>query len=44
MQSGLLADTDIKNPARYRVRSVPALGALLKEEDQGHEQMTLLEE
>ena len=40
----LLRDTDIKNPARYRVRSIPALGALLKDEDLGHEQMTILEE
>ncbi len=40
----LLRDTDIKNPARYRVRSIPALGAVLKEEDLGHEQLSLLEE
>jgi DNA gyrase subunit A len=39
-----VAETDIKNLARYRVRSIPALGALLKEEDQGHEQLSLLEE
>ena len=37
-----LADTPIKNPARYRVRTVPAAGALLKEEDRGEEQLTLL--
>ena len=36
-------ETQIENPARYRVRSLPALGALLKEEDAGHEQMTLME-
>ena len=40
----LLRDTDIQNPARYRVRSIPALGALLREEDLGHEQLSLLEE
>ena len=40
----LLRDTDIQNAARYRVRSIPALGALLKEEDLGHEQLSLLEE
>ena len=40
----MLADSDIKSPARYRVRSIPALGALLKEEDLGHEQLSLLEE
>ena len=32
----------ITNLARYRVRSIPAAGALLREEDQGREQMTLL--
>ena len=37
-----LEDTTIKNVSRYRVRSVPALGALLKEEDRGEEQMSLL--
>ena len=38
------AETDIKNISRYRVRSIPALGALLKEEDLGHEQLSLLED
>ena len=37
-----LAETSIKNLARYRVRSLPAAGALLKTEDRGEEQMTLL--
>jgi len=37
-------ETDIKNLPRYRIRSLPALGALLKEEDAGHEQLSLLEE
>ena len=37
-----LEKTTIQNVARYRVRSVPALGALLKEEDRGEEQMSLL--
>ena len=32
----------ITNLARYRVRSIPAAGALLREEDQGREQMSLL--
>ncbi len=40
----LLRDTDIRNASRYRLRSIPALGALLKEEDMGHEQLSLLEE
>ena len=34
--------THIQNPARYRARSLPIAGALLKEEDRGEEQMTLL--
>ena len=37
-----LADTPIVNAARYRARSLPVAGALLKEEDRGEEQMTLL--
>ena len=36
-----LAEAPIKNPARYRVRSLPALGALLKDEDSGNEQLTI---
>ena len=37
-----LADTQIVNAARYRARSLPIAGALLREEDRGEEQMTLL--
>ena len=37
-----LADTPIKNLARYRVRSIPAAGAILRDEDRGEEQMDLL--
>ena len=37
-----LARTHIQNAARYRARSLPIAGALLKEEDRGEEQMTLL--
>ena len=32
----------IQNAARYRAKSLPAAGALLKEEDRGEEQMSLL--
>ena len=39
-----LSATTIKNVSRYRVRSIPAAGALLKEEDRGEEQMTILPE
>ena len=38
-----LAETPIKNLTRYRVRTIPAAGALLREEDRGEEQMTLLD-
>ncbi len=37
-----LGRTHIQNAARYRARSLPIAGALLKEEDRGEEQMTLL--
>jgi DNA gyrase subunit A len=37
-----LLDTAITNPARYRARSLPVAGALLKDEDSGNKQMSLL--
>ncbi len=37
-----LEKTTIVNAARYRARSLPIAGALLKEEDRGEEQLTLL--
>ena len=37
-----LDQTAIQNAARYRARSLPVSGALLKEEDRGEEQMSLL--
>ena len=36
-----LGATHIVNAGRYRARSLPAAGALLKEEDRGEEQMTI---
>ena len=39
-----LKDTPIQNLSRYRVRSLPAVGALLREEDRGEKQLNLLEE
>jgi len=42
-EARLLADTQIKNVSRYRVRSVPAAGALLKEEDAEERQLGLFE-
>lgn len=40
--AALLGQTSIVNQARYRARSLPAAGALLKAEDQGDQQMSLL--
>ena len=40
-EAKFLADTAILNPGRYRVRSLPAAGALLKGEDNGEKQLTL---
>ncbi len=37
-----LTQTPIANVARYRARSLPIAGALLKEEDRGEQQMSLL--
>ncbi len=42
--AAFLADTPIRDVKRYRVRSIPAAGALLKPEDRGEEQLTLTEE
>ncbi len=39
----LLEETSIQNPSRYRVRSLPAPGALLKEEDLEEKQLGLFE-
>lgn len=37
-----LENSTIKNTARYRARTIPVAGALLREEDRGEEQMSLL--
>ena len=37
-----LEETSIVNLSRYRARALPAAGALLKEEDRGEEQLSLL--
>ena len=39
-----LRETGIVNTARYRVRSLPGAGAVLRPEDTGEQQMSLLEE
>ena len=39
-----LQDTAIRNVSRYRVRSLPAAGALLKPEDSEEKQLSLMEE
>ena len=41
-RAAFLSDTPIKNQSRYRAKSLPAAGALLKEEDRGEEQMSLI--
>ena len=38
-----LDQTAIVNPSRYRARSLPVNGALLKEEDRGETQLSLLD-
>ena len=38
-----LAETAIINAARYRARSLPVAGAILREEDRGEKQLSLLE-
>ncbi len=38
------SSSGIKNPQRYRMRSLPAAGALLREEDRGQEQLSIMEE
>ena len=39
-----LKDSDIKNVARYRVRSLPGAGAVLKSEDRAEQQLSILDE
>jgi hypothetical protein len=44
VSAAFLKDTSIKNISRYRVRSVPAAGARLTEEDRGEKQLSFLED
>lgn len=39
-----IKDTQIKNASRYRVRSLPAAGAIIKPEDSEEQQMSLMED
>ncbi|HBD87129.1 MAG TPA: topoisomerase IV, partial [Clostridiales bacterium] len=39
-----LSETSIKNISRYRVRSIPAAGALLRDEDRGEKQLSFIGE
>lgn len=43
VRAAFVEDTFLTNRTRYQARSLPAAGALLKAEDQGEEQMSLLE-
>jgi len=36
-----LSESGVTNPPRYRTRNLPAMGALLKEEDLPEKQLTL---
>ena len=44
VRAAFLEETPIRDAKRYRVRSLPAAGALLKPEDRGEEQMSLMED
>ena len=44
VRADALKDTAIQNTARYRVRSLPAAGAILKPEDREEQQLSLMEE
>jgi len=41
-RAAFLAECNLGSPARYRARSLPAAGALLKEEDRDEQQLSLL--
>ena len=43
-EARFLEDSPIRNASRYRVRSLPAAGALLRPEDRGEEQLSLMED
>ena len=43
ISAAALDSTAISNVSRYRVRSLPAAGALLKEEDRGEKQLSLID-
>ena len=43
VSAALLENTSVKNKSRYRVRSLPGAGALLKYEDRGETQMSLID-
>ncbi len=44
VKAEILERTSITNPARYRVRSLPAAGALLRSADTGEQQLSLMDE
>ena len=44
VRAAWLKDTAIRNVSRYRVRSLPAAGALLKPEDREEQQLSLMDE
>ena len=42
-EAGLLSSITLENLSRYRVKSIPAAGAILKPEDRGEQQMSMLD-
>ena len=40
----LLSEITLENLARYRVKTIPAAGAVLQPEDRGEKQLSLLDE
>ena len=42
-EAGLLSCITVENLSRYRVKSIPAAGAILKPEDRGEQQMSMLD-
>ena len=42
--AALLSDVKLDNLPRYRVKTIPAAGAVLKSEDTGEKQLSLLDD
>jgi DNA gyrase subunit A len=42
--ASLLEEKKVENVSRYRVKTIPAAGAILKPEDRGEQQLSLLDD